>query len=130
MQVIKSNRTQFEYDIQAILKSFYPEWEPRMLAPDSEVRDRRILEGEQVMELFFGEEEVTLKMLPVLHIYTWHPQEPAGTPEYKNAFKHVTATTEISTLSLHDALPIWLWLWLWLWWLWWLWIWLLPPTLL
>lgn len=41
MQVIKSNKTQFEYDIQALLKSFYPEWEPRMLAPDSEVRDRR-----------------------------------------------------------------------------------------
>lgn len=63
MQIIKSNKTQFEYDIQALLKSFYPEWEPRMLAPDSEVRDRRILEGEPVMELFFGEDAVTLKML-------------------------------------------------------------------
>lgn len=111
MQVIKSNRTQFEYDIQAILKSFFPEWEPRMLAPDSEVRDRRILEGEPVMELFFGEDEVTLEMLFGVahsgntdglhnidttteadtekrkHLYTWQPQEPAGTPEYKNAFK-------------------------------------------
>ena len=54
MQIIESNKTQFEYDIQALLKSFYPEWEPRMLAPDSEVRDRRILEGEPVMALFFG----------------------------------------------------------------------------
>lgn len=135
MQIIKSNRTQFEYDIQALLKSFYPEWEPRMLAPDSEVRDRRILEGEPVMELFFGEDEVTLRMIggsrqveagkpdcekgalefySSLHntgignglhnaeiknetaveneeedsrVYTWYPQEPAGTPEYKNAFK-------------------------------------------
>lgn len=87
MQIIKSNKTQFEYDIQALLKSFYPEWEPRMLAPDSEVRDRRILDGEPVMELFFGEEEVTLEMLSSLHKYSWRPQEAAGTPEYKNAFK-------------------------------------------
>lgn len=111
MQIIKSNKTQFEYDIQALLKSFYPEWEPRMLAPDSEVRDRRILDGEPVMALFFGEEEVTLKIFGGTahqessiglhnlesgekvceeengHMYTWRPQEPAGTPEYKNAFK-------------------------------------------
>lgn len=99
IQIIKSNKTQFEYDIQALLKSFYPEWEPRMLAPDSEVRDRRILEGEPVMELFFGEDAVTLKMLHNIepkertegggngHTYVWEPQEPADTPAYKNAFK-------------------------------------------
>lgn len=111
MQIIKSNKTQFEYDIQALLKSFYPEWEPRMLAPDSEIRDRRILEGEPVMALFFGEEEVTLEIFDTDsraekadslhnmkeedapdaersgHVYTWHPKEAAGTPAYKNAFK-------------------------------------------
>lgn len=87
IQIIKSNKTRFEYDIQALLKSFYPEWEPRMLAPDSEVRDRRILEGEPVMALFFGGDEVTLEMLTSLHKYTWRPQEPEDTPEYKNAFK-------------------------------------------
>lgn len=120
MQIIKSNKTQFEYDIQALLKSFYPEWEPRMLAPDSEVRDRRILEGEPVMELFFGENEVTLEIRKGFrgtdpeeavcgkgapewhdslhnielaagaednHVYIWRPQEAAGTPAYKNAFK-------------------------------------------
>lgn len=88
MQIIKSNKTQFEYDIQAILKSFYPEWEPHMLAPDSQIRDRRILEGEQVMELIFGEKEVTLAFSNNLHtVYTWHPEEEEGTPAYKNAFK-------------------------------------------
>lgn len=110
MQIIKSNKTQFEYDIQAILKSFYPEWEPHMLAPDSHIRDRRILEGEPVMELYFGETEVTLKMLVALprlslekglpdfekgngesgeagKLYTWHPAESEGTPAYKNGFK-------------------------------------------
>lgn len=111
MQIIKSNKTQFEYDIQAILKSFYPEWEPHMLAPDSLIRDRRILEGEPVMELSFGEKEVTLKILAGFfslpgqeglhnlemrgeaedetggHIYTWQPGDKEGTPAYKNAFK-------------------------------------------
>ncbi len=108
MQIIRSNKTQFEYDIQALLKSFYPEWEPRMLAPDSEVRDIRILKGEPVMSLFFGEEKVTLEIFygpsgagetdslhksepqegkRDSHVYTWRPQEQAGTPAYKNAFK-------------------------------------------
>ena len=82
-----------------------------MLAPDSEIRDRRILEGEPVMALFFGEEEVTLEIFDTDsraekadslhnmkeedapdaersgHVYTWHPKEAAGTPAYKNAFK-------------------------------------------
>ncbi len=88
MQIIKSNKTQFEYDIQAILKSFYPEWEPHMLAPDSQIRDRKILEGEPVMELIFGEKEVTLAFFNNLHtVYTWRPEEEEGTPAYKNAFK-------------------------------------------
>lgn len=93
MQIIKSNKTQFEYDIQAMLKSFYPEWEPHMLAPDSEIRDRRILEGEPVMELYFGENEVQLKMFSggsdsvSGNVHIWYPQEQPGTPEYKNAFK-------------------------------------------
>ena len=108
MQIIRSNKTQFEYDIQALLKSFYPEWEPRMLAPDSEVRDIRILKGQPVMSLFFGEEEVTLEIFcgssgaaetedlhkseaqegkRDSHVYTWRPLEQAGTPAYKNAFK-------------------------------------------
>ena len=108
MQIIKSNKDQFQYDIHAIVQSFYPGWEPRLLAPDSEVRDRRILEGEPVMELFFGETEVSLKMLRGLHnsnatngdeedgadhVYVWHPTEPADTPEYKNAFKRFLYTS-------------------------------------
>lgn len=117
IQIIKSNKEQYEYDIQAMLKSFYPEWEPRMLAPGSEVRDRRILDGEPVMEIFFGETEVTLKMLYGLHnvntkegneenstghVYVWHPTEPADTPEYKNAFKRFfyTSLREETGISL------------------------------
>ncbi len=94
MQIIKSNKTQFEYDIQALLKSFYPEWEPHMLAPDSQIRDRRILEGEPVMELYFGETEVTLKMLDgAENLHIWHPEEQADTPAYKNAFKRFFYTS-------------------------------------
>ncbi|MBD5492529.1 MAG: coproporphyrinogen dehydrogenase HemZ, partial [Lachnospiraceae bacterium] len=58
--------------------------------------------------LFFGETEVTLKMLAGLHnydaanggkeggvghVYVWHPTEPADTPEYKNAFKRFLYTS-------------------------------------
>ncbi len=93
MQIIKSNKDQFQYDIHAIVQSFYPGWEPRLLAPDSEVRDRRILEGEPVMELFFGETEVTLKTLSAGHVYVWHPIEPADTQAYKNAFKQFFYTS-------------------------------------
>ena len=108
MQIIKSNKDQFQYDIHALVQSFYPGSEPRLLAPDSEVRDRRILEGEPVMELFFGEAEVTLKILSGLHnsdvptgdekddaghVYVWHPTEQADTPEYKNAFKQFLYTS-------------------------------------
>ena len=92
MQIIKSNRTQFEYDIHAILKSFFPEWEPHMLAPDSPIRDRRILEGEPVMELFFGEREVTLTILEECFCRYRHKGlhnlegcESEGTEEIKNS---------------------------------------------
>ena len=114
MQIIKSNIEQFQYDIHALVKSFYPEWEPRILAPDSQVRDKRILEEEPVMELFFGETEVTLTIFGGApgsfgengeregNVYTWHPAEEAGTPAYKNAFKRFfyTALCEETGMSL------------------------------
>lgn len=92
IKVIKSNKTQFEYDIQAILKSFYPEWEPRMLAPDTEIRDRRILEGEPVMELIFGEDEVTLEMIRGFRqIEAEKPEGADGSSEFYVGLHNVEA---------------------------------------
>ena len=44
MQIIRSNRAQFEYDIHALVKAFYPEWELKVLTPASVIKDKKILE--------------------------------------------------------------------------------------
>lgn len=85
MQILKSNKAQYEYDIHALVKAFYPAWELKVLTPESVVKDRRIRETTPVMELEFGETEV--KFIISSHIYTWYCTEPADTPEYKNEFK-------------------------------------------
>ncbi len=87
MQIITCNKPQFEYDINALVKSFYPEWDVRILSPESEVRDRSILEIEPVMEIVCGEREVTLTFQSSLHKYEQSMTEPADSPAYKNVFK-------------------------------------------
>ena len=85
MQILKSNKAQYEYDIHALVKAFYPAWELKVLTPESVVKDRRIRETAPVMELEFDETEV--KFTISSHIYTWYCTEPADTAEYKNEFK-------------------------------------------
>ncbi|MDE7130848.1 MAG: coproporphyrinogen dehydrogenase HemZ [Lachnospiraceae bacterium] len=85
MQILKSNKAQYEYDIHALVKAFYPEWDLKVLTPESVVKDRRIRETAPVMELEFGETEV--KFTISSQVYTWYCTEPADTAEYKNAFK-------------------------------------------
>ena len=62
MQIMKSNKAQFEYDIHALVKAFYPEWELKVLTPDSVIKDRQIREMETVMELSFGDTNVVVKV--------------------------------------------------------------------
>ncbi|MCM1415363.1 MAG: coproporphyrinogen dehydrogenase HemZ, partial [bacterium] len=107
MQVITCNKPQFEYDINALVKSFYPEWDVRILSPESEVRDRSILEIAPVMEIVCGETEVKLTFHGGLHNseepktkrddstenqiglhkYEQPMTDPIDSPAYKNAFK-------------------------------------------
>ena len=58
MQILKSNKAQYEYDIHALVKAFYPAWELKVLTPESVVKDRKIWEIKPVMELEFSEKEV------------------------------------------------------------------------
>ena len=58
LQVLKSNKAQFEYDIHALVKAFYPAWELKILTPESVVKDRKVRETVPVMELEFSETEV------------------------------------------------------------------------
>jgi len=62
MQIIKSNKAQFEYDIHSLVKAFYPVWDIKVLTPESVVKDKKIRETEPVMELVFGNAEVILKI--------------------------------------------------------------------
>lgn len=110
MQIIKSNKAQYEYDIHALVKAFYPEWELKVLTPASVVKDRKIRELSPVMELEFGSTEVkfvvhnsihNLKMSEP-HIYTWCNTDRVEPGEYKNEFKNFlyTALQEETGISL------------------------------
>ena len=67
LQVLKSNRAQFEYDIHALVKAFYPAWELKIVTPESVVKDRRVRRAVPVMELEFGETDVKFTVYRGLH---------------------------------------------------------------
>ena len=67
LQVLKSNRAQFEYDIHALVKAFYPAWELKIVTPESVVKDRRVRRAVPVMELEFGETDVKFTVYSGLH---------------------------------------------------------------
>lgn len=122
LQILRSNRAQYEYDIHALVKAFYPAWELKVLTPESVVKDRRIRETAPVMELEFGETSVKFKIQKGLHniketegcgehyaakaddfhIYTWCSTDQIAPAEYKDAFKRFlyTALQEETGISL------------------------------
>ena len=90
MQILRSNQAKYEYEIHALVKSFYPAWDLKILTPESVVKDRKILEIPPVMELDFQEEFVKLTVHDSLHnssnSYTWWNTEQIDDDEYKNVF--------------------------------------------
>ncbi len=110
MQIIKSNKAQYEYDIHALVKAFYPEWELKVLTPESVVKDKKVRETAPVMELEFGSTEVKFTIHDSLHnvernephIYTWCNTDKVDAGEYKNEFKNFlyTALQEETGISL------------------------------
>lgn len=64
MQILKSNKAQYEYDIHALVKAFYPAWELKVLTPESVVKNRRIRDAAPVMDLEFRETEVKFTIYP------------------------------------------------------------------
>lgn len=111
VQILKSNKAQYEYDIHALIKAFYPAWELKVLTPESVVKDRKIREAIPVMELEFGETEVKFTIYPDEdepayakdpHIYTWCNTDTVEPGEYKNEFKRFlyTALQEETGISL------------------------------
>ncbi len=98
LQILKSNRAKYEYDIHALVKAFYPTWELKVLTPESVVKDRKIWDIVPVMELEFGEEEVRFVVHHLSeedsHMYTWHDwsKNQDDTSAYKDAFKRFLYT--------------------------------------
>ena len=92
MQIIKCNKAQFEYDIHALIKAFYPEWELKVLTPESVVRDRKVREIVPVMELCFEEDKVIFKTQSA-HEYVWNLTEKLEAAAYKNTLKRFLYTS-------------------------------------
>ena len=90
LQIIKSSKAQYEYEIHALVKSFYPAWDVKILTPDSVIKDRKILETPPVMELKFLDDHVEFIVHDGLHnksnSYTWWNTDQTESDEYKNAF--------------------------------------------
>ena len=95
MQILKSNKAQFEYEIHALVKAFYPAWDLKILTPESVVKDKKILETPPMMELEFQETEVRFIIHNGLHNYI----------ETNNDFKH---PNDINMTSDEDSVYKWL----------------------
>lgn len=80
MLAVRLNRENFEYDIQALLKSFYPEEPLRIITPVS--RDQEIREGER--EWSVRVEEPTVRMRLAEREVEWRCEEEGG---FKDCFK-------------------------------------------
>ncbi len=115
-QIVKSNKAQFEYDIHALVKAFYPEWDVKVLTPASVVKDKKIRKISPAMELEFGESAVVLRVYiglhnieagereqdtgPVTvqgtascHTYEWRGVDKVPQGEYKDTFKRFLYTS-------------------------------------
>ena len=80
MLAVRLNRENFEYDIQALLKSFYPEELLRIITPAS--REQEIREGER--EWSVQVEEPTVRMWLAERVVEWRCEEEGG---FKDCFK-------------------------------------------
>ncbi len=80
MLAVRLNRENFEYDIQALLKSFYPEEPLRIITPAS--REQEIREGER--EWSVQVEEPTVRMWLAEREVEWRCEEEGG---FKDCFK-------------------------------------------
>ena len=90
MQILKSNRAQFVYETHALVKSFYPAWDLKILTPESVVKDRKISELPPSMELEFLDDCVKFTVYNSLHnienTYTCWDVGQADAAAYKNTF--------------------------------------------
>lgn len=82
--VIKSDSTQFIYDIHSLVSAFFPGQEIKVITPETVVRDKIVKKAEPQMVLQFGKEQVSCKIRE--KCYSWNCSTTAKT-EYKNELK-------------------------------------------
>ncbi len=82
MFAIEINKEKYEYDIQALVKSFYPEEEVAVLLPQSRPDKRQKLEDKVRIRLNVSEEGAKLTVCG--HAYHWTGQE---TEKFRGSFK-------------------------------------------
>ncbi len=81
MLAVRLNRENYEYDVQALLKSFYPEEPLRVITPES--REQEIREGEREWSVRI--EEPTVRMQLAGRDIQWRHEEKEGA--FKDCFK-------------------------------------------
>ncbi len=102
MQVLKSNKAQFEYDIHSLVKAFYPEWDLKVVTPKTHIKDRKILDAEPVMELEFGTDEVVFKIYGSLH--NSESRESIHNPESRGSLHNSNLQNGLHNSDLEEGL--------------------------
>lgn len=84
MFAIEINKENYEYDLQALVKSFYPDEQVSVLLPESRQNKREELTGKVRIRLQVSDDERQAELLVDGHRYTWEKQEES---EDKGDFK-------------------------------------------
>lgn len=71
MLVIDLNRENFEYDVQALVKSFYPEEQVQVLTPQTRADTRQELSGQAWLKIEIREDEAELVMAGQSFHFSW-----------------------------------------------------------
>ena len=103
MQILKSNKAQFEYEIHALVKAFYPAWDLKILTPESVIKDRKNLEIPPVMELEFQEDEVKFIIHSGLHNSTQGDKDCNGLNDSDDS----NDSTDMITVSGEENVYTW-----------------------
>lgn len=81
---VKVNRTNFEYDVHALLKAFYPERDVKVVTPDSTVLEREC-ENRFWAEILFSTRGASIKLDGVS--YEWQSMHEQAEKGFKDGFK-------------------------------------------
>ena len=97
MLTVKINRVNFEYDVNSIVKAFFPEETVKVITPETGQEKRDSWESDLKLEIAFEEKGARItsrlkeKALPeegCTEIWNWSYDEAAEEGDsYKNAFK-------------------------------------------